>query len=72
MIVYKYRNEVGKIRETIKRPVADIEIDVIKNAEIGWALVEGVPLLLGRHTIFDKFNITFKENNGEIVFEPLL
>ena len=135
MIEYKYRVESGKIREIIKRPVADIEIlgndglwyyvtayidsgadislipyslglsmgfnvdpkniielegvggreipisviktkikfseEYIYDVEIGWALIDGVPILLGRHTIFDKFNITFKEREGKIIFEPL-
>lgn len=135
MIEYKYRNEIGKIKEIIKRPVADIEIlgrdenwywvtayidsgadisiipyslglslsftlksnniiemtgvsgkgipivlvqtkinygkDIVRDAEIGWALVEGVPVLLGRHTVFDKFHVTFKENEGTVLFEPI-
>jgi hypothetical protein len=113
MIVYRYKNEIGKIREVIKRPVADVEIrgrngnwywvtayidsgadisiipyslglsmgfeiernkiieligvtgkeipvvmiktrikfseDIIRDVEIGWALVEAVPILLGTY-----------------------
>ena len=44
---------------------------LIYDVEVGWALIDGVPILLGRHTIFDKFNITFKEKEGKIIFEPV-
>jgi hypothetical protein len=44
---------------------------IIRDAEIGWALIETVPILLGRHTIFETFNITFKEKEGLIIFEPI-
>lgn len=40
-------------------------------AQIGWALTEDVPPLLGRKDIFDQFNITFKQPRGEIVFEKI-
>ena len=45
--------------------------NVIYDTEIGWALVDGVPVLLGRHTIFNRFIITFKEKEGKIIFEPV-
>ena len=45
--------------------------DIIRDVEIGWALIETVPILLGRHTIFDSFNINFKEKEGIIEFEPV-
>ena len=135
MPVYKYRKEIGKIRETMYRPVATVEIlgkdglwyyvtayidsgadislipyslgksmgyevdkseiielegvggksipivvintkirfseNLVYDAEIGWSLVDGVPILLGRHTIFDKFKITFLEKERKIIFEPI-
>ncbi|RLF49183.1 MAG: hypothetical protein DRN20_02795 [Thermoplasmata archaeon] len=39
------------------------------NARIGWAFDNKVPVLIGRLDIFDKFNITFKERDGLIIFE---
>lgn len=36
--------------------------------EVAWAQVENVPSLLGRKDIFDKFHITFKQDEGKIIF----
>ena len=36
---------------------------------LGWALVEEVPMLMGRMDIFDKFRIVFNEREGWIDFE---
>ena len=41
------------------------------NARIGWVFDNKVPTLVGRLDIFDKFNITFKEREGKIIFEPV-
>ncbi len=135
MPVFKYRKEYGKIRETMYRPVATVEIlgnegrwypitayidsgadislipytlglsmgykingseiielegiggksipiiviktkikfssDLVYDVEIGWSLVDGVPMLLGRRTIFEKFKITFMESERKVVFEPI-
>ena len=38
-------------------------------ARIAWALVEEVPMLMGRMDIFDKFRIIFDEKKGWIDFE---
>ena len=38
------------------------------NIRLAWALIEEVPLLLGRMDIFNKFKITFDENKGLIIF----
>lgn len=35
---------------------------------LAWALIEEVPLLLGRMDIFDKFRIIFNERQGSIIF----
>jgi len=46
---------------------------IINNKEleirIAWALVEEVPMLMGRLDIFDQFRIIFDEKNGWIDFE---
>ena len=51
----------------VKMRIEEMEL----NPRIAWALIEGVPPLLGRLDIFDKFNITFKEKEGVILFEPV-
>lgn len=38
---------------------------------LAWALIEEVPLLLGRMDIFNKFIITFDESHKLIIFKPL-
>lgn len=38
------------------------------NIRLAWALIEEVPLLLGRMDIFDKFEIIFNENKEYIIF----
>lgn len=38
-------------------------------AKIAWALVEEVPMLMGRRDIFNKFRIIFDERKGWIDFE---
>lgn len=50
------------------------EVILILNGErlkirIAWALVEEVPMLMGRFDIFNKFRITFDEKRGFIDFE---
>ena len=37
--------------------------------KMAWALVEEVPMLMGRMDIFDKFWVVFDERNGWIDFE---
>jgi len=37
-------------------------------ARIAWSLIEDVPLVLGRIDVFDKFDITFKEREGKVIF----
>ena len=36
---------------------------------VAWALIEEVPMLMGRMDIFDKFRVVFDERNGLIDFE---
>jgi len=38
-------------------------------ARVAWVLVEEVPPLLGRADVFDHFDVTFKQRDGEIAFE---
>lgn len=39
------------------------------NIRLAWALIEEVPLLLGRMDIFPKFKITFDEKQETIIFD---
>jgi len=39
-------------------------------ARVAWALIEEVPLLLGRLDVFERFSITFEEAERKILFEP--
>ena len=41
------------------------------NCRVAWALVDDVPPLLGRVDIFDKFKITFEEQERKITFEKI-
>jgi len=45
--------------------IKDIELKI----RLAWALVEEVPMLMGRMDIFVKFKITFDERNSRIDFE---
>ncbi len=51
----------------VKMRIGDVELE----PRVAWALIEEAPPLLGRLDIFDRFNITFKEREGKIVFEPI-
>jgi hypothetical protein len=46
--------------------IGDIEIP----ARIGWALIEEVPLLLGRLDVFQQFSIEFREFENKIIVNP--
>jgi len=39
-------------------------------ARIAWAQLEEVPLLLGRTDVFDRFEITFRQPERVVIFEP--
>ncbi len=39
-------------------------------ARVAWALIEEVPLLLGRLDIFERFSIIFEEADRKILFKP--
>ena len=51
----------------VKMRIGNVELE----PRVAWALIEEAPPLLGRLDIFDKFTITFKENEGKIIFEPV-
>ncbi len=51
----------------VKMRIGNVELE----PRVAWALIEEAPPLLGRLDIFDKFNITFKEKEGKIIFEPV-
>jgi len=40
-------------------------------AQIAWAQLEEVPPLLGRTDIFDQFEITFRQADKVVVFQPV-
>lgn len=55
-------------------PYSIKEVNLILNSRklkvrIAWALVEEVPMLMGRMDIFDKFRIIFDEKKGWVDFE---
>ncbi len=58
---------VPTILTKVKMRIGDVELE----PRVAWALIEDAPPLLGRLDIFDKFNITFKEKEGKIIFEPV-
>ena len=57
---------VPYILANIKLSIGDIEIPV----RIGWALIEEVPLLLGRLDIFQQLSIEFREFENKIIVNP--
>lgn len=61
----------AKVPITIKRVKMKIGDNIIET-RIAWALEEGVPPLLGRTDIFEKFHIKFREKDKIIEFEPKL
>jgi hypothetical protein len=58
---------VPVIVKRVKMRIGNIELE----PRVAWALIEETPPLLGRLDLFDKFNITFKEREGKIIFEPV-
>lgn len=55
------------VRRQVQLKIDKQEIDV----EIAWALIEDVPLLLGRKDVFDAFHITFKQDRGLVIFKKV-
>ncbi|MBI2611166.1 hypothetical protein HYW54_00280 [Candidatus Gottesmanbacteria bacterium] len=64
--------QIGGIRGSVPAIYSQEKIrigDNILSARIAWALIEEVPPLLGRTDIFDSFHVTFKQNQGIIIFD---
>ncbi len=59
--------QVPTILTRVKMKIGEIGLE----PRVAWALIEEAPPLLGRLDIFDKFNITFKEKEGKIIFVPV-
>lgn len=71
---HKKVEKIGGIRGTVPviysqtmMRIGGIEM----NINIAWALSEKVPPLLGRKDIFDKFHITFKQDEEEVIFKMI-
>jgi len=69
--------EIKEIKGIAGEPVPYLvkKISMIINGykfgvRIGWALIEEVPLLLGRLDIFPRFKIIFDESEKNIIFVP--
>lgn len=58
---------VPYILSHVKLPIGDVEIP----ARVGWALIEEVPLLLGRLDVFQKFSVEFREFENKIIVNPV-
>lgn len=66
--------QIGGIRGSV--PVIYTESQMRLGEEkfkipIAWSLIEEVPPLLGRAGVFDRFNVTFKQKEAEIIFEKI-
>lgn len=59
------RGSVPVTYHKIQAKIGGVELLI----QIAWALIEEVPPLLGRESIFDYFHITFKQSQGIIIFE---
>lgn len=40
------------------------------DCEVAWALIEEVPPLLGRRSVFDRFSVEFREWERKVVLVP--
>ena len=45
--------------------------DISLNVRVGWSLREDIPIILGRLDVFDKFDIEFREKEGEVIFKSV-
>lgn len=69
----KIVKQIGGIRGSV--PVIYLnclmKIDNIElTSLVSWALIEEVPPLLGRHDVFDRFEIIFKQKEERVIFSP--
>ena len=56
---------VSYILSKVRFKIGDVEI----SARVGWALIEEVPLILGRLDVFQKFSIEFREFENRIILK---
>lgn len=71
---HKKVEKIGGIRGTVPVIYSQTVMKiggVEMNINIAWALSEKVPPLLGRRDIFDKFHITFKQDEEEVIFKMI-
>ncbi|MBN1901425.1 hypothetical protein JW926_08910 [Candidatus Sumerlaeota bacterium] len=64
-------NEIGGIGGVIAVRFARISMMIEKykfDCTLAWSQIESVPFLLGRHDVFDHFDITFKQKSKKTVF----
>jgi hypothetical protein len=57
----------GTVPVTVKKTMISLG-EEIYDARIAWALIEDIPPLLGRMDVFNKFEVIFKEEKKEVVF----
>lgn len=63
--------QIGGIRGSV--PIMNTECqmrigDEKLKVKVAWALIEDVPPLLGRTSVFDKYEIIFRQNEDTIIF----
>lgn len=64
--------EIGGIRGSVPIIYSKIRMRIGKEGfavQVGWALIEEAPPLLGRTDVFDFFNVTFRQEEGLILFD---
>lgn len=64
--------QIGGIRGNVPVIYKKTDIKIGKkefSLNVGWALIEDVPPLLGRTDVFDRFNVTFKQTEDIIIFQ---
>lgn len=77
LLKFEVTDDIKEMRGVLDIPVPiiikNINIklcDIEFPARVAWAMVEEVPLLLGRMDIFDKFEIVFMQKEKKIVLYP--
>ncbi|MCD6093899.1 MAG: retropepsin-like domain-containing protein [Candidatus Omnitrophica bacterium] len=69
-VIYEARGISGGVPYILKEAIFILNNHRYK-AKIAWALIEEIPLLLGRLDIFSRFRIIFNEKQGYIDFEEI-
>lgn len=59
------RGSVPIINTECQMRIGDNEFKI----KVAWALIEDVPPLLGRTSVFDKFEIIFRQKDDKIIFQ---